>query len=140
VLLRPTNLGGFALGVGASDMPPVATGLGAARRAAVAVARELGPPKTPSSYRTLPLPGVVADALAAHLATWPAHAGLGVIFTNERGEPVQAHPFDSMWTTAKTTLDIYSHLFPDEEDRTRAAIDADLGAPPATRVGSVAAR
>jgi integrase len=28
--------------------------------------------------------------------------------------------------SAKTTLDVYGHLFPDEEDRTRAAIDAEL--------------
>jgi integrase len=31
--------------------------------------------------------------------------------------------------SAKTTLDVYGHLFPDEEDRTRAAIDAELGTP-----------
>jgi integrase len=30
-------------------------------------------------------------------------------------------------SSAKTTLDIYGHLFADEEDRTRAAIDAELG-------------
>jgi hypothetical protein len=29
--------------------------------------------------------------------------------------------------SAKTTLDIYSKLFPDEEDRTRVAVDAVLG-------------
>ncbi len=28
--------------------------------------------------------------------------------------------------SAKTTLDTYGHLFPDEEDRTRDAIDAEL--------------
>ena len=131
----------------------------------------LAPLKTPASYRTLPLPDVVASALAAHLAEWPAHAELGVIFTNERGGPIQGHPFSVVWTTAakraglpgwatphdlrhyyasalirggasvkvvqarlghasaKTSLDIYGHLFPDEEDRTRAAIDQALGAP-----------
>jgi integrase len=31
----------------------------------------LAPPKTPSSYRTVPLPQVVVDALAAHLAAFP---------------------------------------------------------------------
>lgn len=31
--------------------------------------------------------------------------------------------------SAKTTLDVYGHLSPDEEDRTRAAIDAELGSP-----------
>jgi integrase len=134
----------------------------------------LGPLKTPSSYRTLPLPQVVADAMAAHLAAWPAHPDLGVVFTNERAEPIQQQPFASVWETAqrksglpewatphdlrhyfasvlirsgasvkvvqarlghasaKTTLDIYSHLFGDEEDRTRAAIDLELGAPAAS--------
>lgn len=31
--------------------------------------------------------------------------------------------------SAKTTLDVYAHLFPDEEDRTRDALDAELGRP-----------
>ncbi len=31
--------------------------------------------------------------------------------------------------SAKTLLDIYGHLFPDEEDRTRHAIDAALRIP-----------
>jgi integrase len=30
--------------------------------------------------------------------------------------------------SAKVTLDVYTHLWPDEEDRTRAAIDGVLGA------------
>jgi len=29
-------------------------------------------------------------------------------------------------SSAKTTFDVYGHLFGDEEDRTRAAIDAEL--------------
>jgi len=33
---------------------------------------ELAPLKTQASYRTLPLAGVVADVLAAHLSAWPA--------------------------------------------------------------------
>jgi hypothetical protein len=32
-------------------------------------------------------------------------------------------------SSAKTTLDVYGHLFADEEDRTRAAIDAEFGSP-----------
>lgn len=32
----------------------------------------IAPPKTPASYRTVPLPQVVVDALAAHLAAFPA--------------------------------------------------------------------
>lgn len=129
----------------------------------------LGPLKTRSSYRTVPLPQVAANHLAAHLARWPAHPDTGVVFTNERGNPIQQYPFSVLWekargkagvadwatphdlrhyfasalirsgasvkvvqarlghASAKTTLDVYGHLFPDEEDRTRAAIDAELG-------------
>lgn len=132
---------------------------------------ELGSTKTPASNRTVPLPNVVGEALAGHLAAWPEHPELGLIFTNERGGPIQQHPFAMVWATARaraglptwatphdlrhhyasvliaagasvkvvqrrlghssavTTLDTYSHLFPDEEDRTRQAIDAALGAP-----------
>lgn len=128
----------------------------------------LGPLKTQASYRTLPLATVVADVLAAHLSEWPAVGEHGLIFTNERGAPIQQHPFAMMWegaarraglpewatphdlrhyfasvlirsgssvkviqarlghSSAKTTLDVYGHLFADEEDRTRAAIDAEL--------------
>lgn len=32
-------------------------------------------------------------------------------------------------TSAKTTLDVHGHLWPDEEDRTGAALDAALSAP-----------
>jgi integrase len=34
-------------------------------------------------------------------------------------------------SSAKTTLDVYGHLFPDEEDRTRTAVDAMLRPNPA---------
>jgi integrase len=130
----------------------------------------LAPPKTPASYRTVPLPTTVADALAAHLARWSPHAELGVIFTSSTGGPVQQVPWASVWETArrraglpawatphdlrhhyasvlirsgasvkvvqtrlghasaKTTLDTYGHLFPDEEDRTRAAVDEAFAA------------
>jgi len=37
--------------------------------------------------------------------------------------------------SAKTTLDISSHLFPDQEDRTRAAVDAVLAASCGVSVG-----
>ncbi len=44
-------------------------------------------PKTPRSKRTIPLPRVVADVLAAHLAAYPA-ARDGTIFTTEKGSPL----------------------------------------------------
>jgi integrase len=130
---------------------------------------ELRALKTSASYRTVPLPGIVGDELAAHLARWPAVSGL--VFTNQQAEPIQQHPFAAVWKTARaradvptwatphdlrhyyasllirsgasvkvvqsrlghasatTTLDTYGHLFPDEEDRTRAAVDAVLTRP-----------
>lgn len=126
----------------------------------------LGPLKTPSSYRTVPLPSPVAQAIAGHLDRYGPHPELGLVFTNEGGRPIQQFPFSIAfanalkraglpdWPTphdlrhfyastlirsgasvkaiqvrlghssAKTTLDVYGHLFPDEEDRTRLAIEA----------------
>jgi hypothetical protein len=45
----------------------------------------LGPPKTKASYRTVPL--VIVDALAAHLAEFPA-GDHGLVFTRPGGAPV----------------------------------------------------
>ena len=43
-------------------------------------------PRTATSIRTVPLPAVVADALAAHLASYPPDPD-GLIFTTPSGEP-----------------------------------------------------
>jgi integrase len=48
--------------------------------------RERVRPKTDTSIRTVPLPAVVADALAAHLATFPPGSD-GLIFTTPSGKP-----------------------------------------------------
>ena len=155
----------------------------------------LAPPKTPSSYRTVPLPQVVVDALAAHLAAFPtvpveildaAHKPepksrqAALVFTTPAGVPVRRTRFSPIWRPAATaaglgdgvtfhdlrhyyasllirhgesvkavqrrlghksaveTLDTYSHLWPDSEDRTREAVDAVLGR--AAAVGKEAAR
>jgi integrase len=144
----------------------------------------LAPPKTPASYRTVPLPQVVVDALAAHLAAFPAVAAelldatvkpapkrrrAELIFTTAAGWPLRRTRFSDVWRPAATaaelgagvtfhdlrhyyasllirhgesvktlqrrlghksaveTLDTYSHLWPDSEDRTREAVDAVLG-------------
>jgi integrase len=130
-------------------------------------APELAPPKTRASNRMIPLPQVVVDALAAHLAEFPAGPD-GLVFTLS-GKPITRSVFGHKWRTAvkasglpagtgfhalrhydasllirhgesvKTvqsrlghasaveTLDTYSHLWPDSEDRTRDAIDSVLG-------------
>lgn len=128
-----------------------------------------GPPKTAASVRVIPLPTVVVDVLAAHLATFPT---VGLIFTNESGDMIRRSNFGTMWrrttksvaldglhfhdlrhfyasllirhgesvktvqarlghANAAETLDTYSHLWPDSDDRTREAVDLVLGNPAA---------
>lgn len=129
-----------------------------------------GPPKTRASYRDVPLPQVVLEALAEHLRKFPV-GDSGLIFTTDAGSPLSRIWFSrNVWrpavkeakltgvvfhdlrhyyasllirhsesvkvvqarlghATAAETLDTYSHLWPDSEDRTREAIDAVLGAP-----------
>jgi integrase len=113
----------------------------------------------------IPLPIVVVDGLAAHLATFPSE---GLIFTNAAGDMIRRSNFGTMWlrvtksvgldglrfhdlrhyyasllirhgesvktvqarlghANAAETLDTYSHLWPDSEDRTREAVDNVLG-------------
>jgi integrase len=135
---------------------------------------EFGPTKTPASVRTIPLPEVVVDALAAHLAQHPVGEH-GLVFTIA-GAPITRQAFGHLWrpvaravglepgtgmhalrhyyasllirfgesvktvqsrlghASAAETLDIYSHLWPDSDDRTRAAVDAVLGQSPGDRV------
>lgn len=127
------------------------------------------PPKTQSSYRTIPLPQVVVDALAEHLRIHPAvHDEF--IFAAPGGGPVIRTSFmKSTWmpaakaaglptgagphslrhfyasalirgglsvtavskalghANAAQTLNVYAHLWPDDEDRTRQALDELLG-------------
>jgi len=146
----------------------------------------LAPPKTPASYRTIPLPQVVVDALAAFPAAFPAAPveitdathkpapkarTAALIFTGGAGRPLRRTRFSDVWRTAAKaaeltdgatfhdlrhyyasllirhgesvkvvqkrlghksaveTLDTYSHLWPDSEDRTREAVDTALGRP-----------
>ncbi len=129
----------------------------------------LAPPKTAASVRTVPLPRVVVDSLAGHLAEYPP-LGDGFVFTTERGRPLRRTSFSAQaWqpavatagllagthfhdlrhfyasllirhgesvkvvqarlghASAAETLDTYSHLWPDSDDRTREAVDAVLG-------------
>jgi integrase len=126
-----------------------------------------GPPKTDASLRTIPLPQVVVDGLAHHLAHH-ATGEQGLVLTidgrtitrslwghlwrpiaREVGLPAGTGPHslrhyyasllirhgESIKTvqarlghaTAAETLDTYSHVWPDSDDRTREAIDAVLG-------------
>lgn len=149
-------------------------------------APKIAPLKTETSYRTIPLPGVAIDALAAHMVAFPpVTVELGdvtgpasrrrpaqLVFTDDNGQALRRTAFSlQVWqparkmaglpshftyhnllyyyasllirhgesvrvvqsrlghATATETLDTYSHLWPDAEDRTRQAIDSVLGAP-----------
>jgi len=128
----------------------------------------LGPPKTDASVRTVPLPQVVLDELASHVAAYEPGA-FGLLFSTPNGGPIWRSTWTQAWATAvrrvglpvgtrfhdlrhyyasllirhgesvkvvqarlghasaAETLDTYSHLWPDSEDRTREAVDAVLG-------------
>ena len=130
-------------------------------------APKFGPPKTEASVRTIPLPQVVVEVLATHLAASARRAD-GLVFTLD-GEPITRQAFGHFWrpgegggtaaagtglhalrhyyasllirygesvktvqarlghASAAETLDTYSHLWPDSDDRTREAIDACWG-------------
>jgi integrase len=134
----------------------------------------LAAPKTEASRRTVPLPQVVVDTLAAHLADHPAGTD-GLVFSSDDGEPIRRTRFSELWrpavkavglpagtgfhalrhyyasllirhgesvkvvqarlghASAAETLDTYSHLWPDSEDRTRDAVDLVLRPAPEQR-------
>lgn len=52
------------------------------------------PLKNDSSYRTVPLPDVVAVELSAHLAAFPSR---GLVFTNRDCAPIDARSFSQIW-------------------------------------------
>lgn len=146
-------------------------------------ARFLAPPKTPESERTVPLAQVTLDAMAAHLAEFPAAdveiedrtappkvalRTARLVFTHEDGRAVARHDWTAIWkpvalavglppreglhvlrhlyasllirhgedvkvvqkrmghSSAAYTLDIYGHLWPDADDRTREAVEKAL--------------
>lgn len=59
---------------------------------------QVAPPKTDASYRTIPLPQVVVDALAAHLAAFPTE---GLLFTTPTGAAIRRTGFSAtVWQPA----------------------------------------
>lgn len=127
----------------------------------------LGPVKTASSNRVIPLPSSVADTLAAHIAANPPGEH-GLIFTSNTGAPLRRTTYSDAFRraardtgikatshdlrhhaasllissgvsvkgvqqflghkNAAETLDVYSHLWPGDEDRIRDAIDSGRSA------------
>ena len=128
-----------------------------------------GPPKTPSSTRTIPVGEVVIEAIKQHLAEF-GHHDSGLLFTTDYGNFVGTSTIHNAWHTAAKkvgtdatphdlrhyfasaqirggqsikvlqallghksaveTWDTYGHLMGDEDTRSRAVMDALLGAGP----------
>lgn len=61
-----------------------------------------GPPKTEASVRVIPLPTVVAEALAQHLLRFPAEHD-ALVFTGANGQPIRRNAFSMMWGKAAKT-------------------------------------
>ena len=90
------------------------------RQQLVVLAREqpkIAPPKTDGSYRTVPLPRIVLNALAAHLAEFPpvpvevedttgpqpVRRPARLLFTTPEGRPLRRTSFSAMvWQPART--------------------------------------
>lgn len=62
-----------------------------------------GPPKTAASVRVIPLPTVVVDGLAAHLAALPA---AGLIFANDVGTMIRRSPFGTIWRRVTKSVEL----------------------------------
>lgn len=67
-------------------------------------APDLATPKTRASNRTIPLPQVVVDAVAAHLAEFSADPD-GLVFTSS-GKPITRSVFGHKWRAAAQTAEL----------------------------------
>ncbi len=65
---------------------------------------KLVPLKTEASYRTVPLPDVVADALSRHLEH---HRREGLVFVGNDGQPVKRNTFSATWRRAPGGLRLH---------------------------------
>jgi integrase len=124
--------------------------------------------KTKTSRRSVPLPQLVVDALAAHIAAYPVTHPDGLIFTTTYGNPIRRTSWvEAVWwpatkradleglgfhalrhtyasllirhgesvkvvqarlghKSAQETLDTYGHIWDDQQQDTRDAVDAAL--------------
>ncbi len=60
---------------------------------------QLVPPKTRRSERRVPIPQVLVDALAAHMAVYPVEPE-GFLFTGRTGQPIRRPRLNEVWNDA----------------------------------------
>lgn len=58
-----------------------------------------GPPKSQAGFRTVPMPAVVTETLAAHLKEFEGGAH-NLVFTNSKGSPLRRSTFGDTWRRA----------------------------------------
>jgi integrase len=71
--------------------------------AAPGVVPQFGPPKSAASYRTVPLPDVALEALAAHLGAWPRGRD-ELLFQTDRGAPIIRNRAADAWRSSAAGL------------------------------------
>jgi integrase len=70
------------------------------------------PLKTDASYRIVPLPATVAEALSEHLRSYPVGENR-LVFTNDSGDPLRRNRFGETWRAAVDRADIPATRFHD---------------------------
>jgi integrase len=68
---------------------------------------EFGPPKSKAGFRTVPLPEVVGNTLAAHLTRYPPGEA-GLVFTNTFDRPLRRNSVGEMWHRAASLASLPS--------------------------------
>jgi integrase len=64
----------------------------------------LGPPKSEASFRTVPMPDIVIEALAEHVKRFPPAGELGLVFTTPSAKPVRRSAIGAVWAPAARSL------------------------------------
>jgi integrase len=72
----------------------------------------LGPPKSPRSYRTVPLADAVLEELAAHLAEYGCGSE-GLVLCCEDGRPIRRQRFGVIWRQVRQRADLPNARFHD---------------------------
>jgi integrase len=70
-----------------------------------------GPPKTPRSYRTIPLADVALEDISRHVAEHGT--GTDGLIVHEAGRPIRRQRFDRLWSAARTRAGVPDARFHD---------------------------